>query len=54
MINTICISYGSTRDFEVKYLGKKFKCPNCNNTVLINSLKLDVNGGLFFAPISII
>jgi DNA-directed RNA polymerase subunit RPC12/RpoP len=43
MINTICSYCGSTRDFEDKYLGKKFKCPNCNNTVLINSLKLDVN-----------
>ena len=43
MINTICSCCGNTRDFEDKYLGKKFKCSKCKNTVLINSLKLDVN-----------
>lgn len=41
MIQTICKNCGNKKEFNEDKLGKKFKCPQCSNIVLIEKIDLD-------------
>ncbi len=43
MVETICPSCGNRKSFEDSYVGKTFKCPNCNNPVTIQNVGSQLN-----------
>jgi len=43
MIESICPKCGSKKVFEDDKSGRKFKCPNCEEVVLIGNINVDVS-----------